>query len=610
MRLRSVLVLLLSLGELRDASAETLVPGPGTAGFSAATAAKADAYERQIHGLLAVPLGFGLEAFISDPGARKLVDAFIASGARDFKAQSGKHPYQIIDRYEEFGDLGMFGGVQAAGDAFRYMVLRDGKAAAAEVTAAREALLRALDGLHWMMEVTGKPGIVARGIRRVVPEAGEPPLPETPPATTPLFDRQGNPLPATKSPTWRLDASGKLPFLVWLDDCSKDQLDGYVFAIGVLHDALSGDAAIPRDRLDRLVADARALAARLMEKVEIAGKTVDPAIQDADGRLTTYHDLSAEEIAPGVVWHKPVNGFNGLLALGVMRTLYHITGDAAVGRYYYQELIGARGYLDIIETTLRVMYLGHQTNYSNVNMAFVAIYNVLRYETDPAIGKRLRSILEQQLYAPGVGGEARGLQQPFFDLIYVAFRSGGTGGAGAAARGDALLSLDELPAAPYWDREVINCDAGEIASLSCTGIDGTPLQIVSTGGGTAAAATTVPMRIRPPTNFMWRSDPRDLEGGGSTRLNPGGELHCAYWMGRLLQAASDGGANVSSVARPPLPASPADAGVDARAGDGRASNGGCGCGLAAGSARPTVAALLLAVILLGVAYRRQHRSHR
>jgi MYXO-CTERM domain-containing protein len=604
-RLRCVLVLLLSVSSPLRAAADTLVPGPGTADYSAATAARADDYERQIHGLLAVPLGFGLEAFISDAAARKLVDAFIASGARDFKAQSGKHPYEIIDKYEEHGDLGMFGGVQAAGDALRYAALRDGKAAAVDVSSARAALLRAMDGLHWMMEVTGKPGILARGIRRVTPEVGEPPLPDTTPTTTPLFDGQGKPLPATKSPTWRADASGKLPFLIWLDDCSKDQLDGYVFAIGAIYDAVSADASIPRERIDRLVADARALATRLMEKVDVFGKTADPVIQDADGRITTYHDLSAEEAAPGVVWHKPINGFNGLLALGVMRTLYHISGDAAVGRYYYQELIGARGYLDVIESTLRIMYLGHGTNYSNVNMAFVAIYNVLRYETDPAIGKRLRSILEQQLYAPGVDGEARGLRQPLFDLIYVAFRGGGTGGAGATARADALSSLEELPAVPYWDREVINCDAAEIASLTCTGIDGTSLKIVSTGNGKAAAADTVPMRIRPPNNFMLRSDPRALNGGGSTRLNPGGELYCAYWLGRVLQAATDGAANISPFSRPP-PAAAGDAGVDGRdAGPTSPGSSGCGCGAAG---RPGAGAIWILAMALLLAVRRRSRS--
>jgi len=40
--------------------------------------------------------------------------------------------------------------------------------------------------------------------------------------------------------------------------------------------------------------------------------------------------------------------------------------------------------------------------------------------------------------------------------------------------------------------------------------------------------------IRPPSNFDARSDPFELNGGGGLRLNPGGDLLAAYWMGRYF----------------------------------------------------------------------------
>lgn len=549
--MRTVLIAVLFAA---PALAQRLVPGPGEAGHDAALAAKVDGYERQVHALLTAPLGYGLEAFVGTPSNRTLIESFIASGAPDFKAQSGKHPYEVIDDYGEEGDLGMFGGVQAAGDAFRYAVLRDGGAPAAEVVAARAALLRAMDGLHWTQQITGEPGVLARGIRRIASEPGEPRFPGQAPAVVALFDAQGKPQPANKEPTWRADRSGQLPFLAWFDDCSKDQIDGHVFAMGAVFDVTVGDATIPAEKVQRLVDDARALGARLMQRVEVApGATADLVIMDADGRPTTFHDLSAEEFGPGAVSAQPLNGFNALMGLGIVRTLFHITGDAALGTWYYEQLAGARNYFSSVEQTASLMYTGTTTNYSNVNMAFVAAYGVLRYESDAKLARRARVILESHLYAPGKDREARGLGQSLFDFMYAGFRTDGVSAAGATAMEEGLRTLREAKGAPTWDVAVENCDAAEIASRTCIGVDGTAIAISPTGGrgGSVVAVEPVPMRIRPTSNFWWRSDPHSVNGSGGTRLNPSGELATAYWLGRFLASGtgSDPLRNVSPHAR-------------------------------------------------------------
>ncbi|NCQ61219.1 MAG: hypothetical protein GW913_11210 [Myxococcales bacterium] len=625
------LALLLATFELAHARADHLIPGPGEPGYDATLAQLASGYDRQIHGILAVPLGFGLEAFVSNPTDRASVDAFIASGQRDFLAATGRHPYEVVDMYEENGDLGMFGGVQAAGDAFRYAVLRDSGVTGPELDAARSDLERAMDGLHWQTAVTGVPGVVARGIRRITPEAGEPPLPRPAPTTVPLHDAAGNPLPADKEPTWRDDFSGELPFLVWFDDCSKDQLDGYLFALGAIWDVVRNDDTVDASKRDRLVADARAIAQMLMTPREVApGKTVDLVIFDADGRNTTFHDLSAREIAPGAVLPRPTNGFNALMALGMMRTLYEITGDEQIGRFYYDTLIEDRHYIDVAESNVGIIYLGSQTNYSNVNMAYVAAYGALRYESDPAIATRLREVIAAQLYERD--GAPKGMGQSFFDLIYAGFRSGGVGGPGAVAVNEGLATLDAFPPAPWWDTRVDNCDATEIAAGHCLGIDGTTEIVLDSGtghGGRPVSTSALPMAIRPPSNFIWRSDPRDVNGGGSTRLNPGGGFHAAYWMGRFLQASSGATPNISSEARArttPRPVTDAgitdagglDAGdLDASAIDGGAdagtpsATGGCGCviqGEHDDDSRPWLAAPLLG--LLWLRRRRAQRSRR
>ncbi len=596
--------------------AGALIPGPGEAGYDKTLAKKADDYIRQLHGLITVSLGWGLEAYIADKARRALVDAFIKSGQRDFKKQSGKHPYQVVEAYGEFGDLGMFGGVQVAGDAFRYMVLRDGGGSAAMVAEARAVLLRALDGLHWYHAVTGVPGVIARGLRRKTPAAGDPPLPGKLPALTPLQDSAGNPLPKKKVITWRADNSGKLPFLIWQDDCSKDQIDGYIFGLGAVYDAMHGDSSFPAAKVKRLQADALAIGKSLMKKhvVNAGGQKADLVIMDADGRPTTFHDMSAEEISAGVVFPRPLNGFNALLGAGIIRTLYHITGDKELERFFYQELMDRRAYLEIIEKTVGAMYLSKQTNYSNVNMAFVGMYNLLRYESDSALARRMQRILHKQLYNPGKDRQAAGAKQSFFDVIFAGLGSGGSAStAGKWAVSDAQVSLKTWPPAPYWNTKVENCDKAEIKALSCKAIDGKTTLVLSKipgRGGSLVAEKPVPMALRPPSNFMWRSDPHNVNGGGGSRLNPGGGFHAAYWLGRLLQHDSDGLNNRAKGMRKRLSPSAVDgggsgltdAGAGSDAGGGEApQEDGCSCRAGSGRAGPAAGILLVLLAL----YRRR-----
>jgi len=564
---RAAVVMFFVFVSCPSASAQPLIAGPADTGYDAATEARIAAMSRVQDEVISVPLGFGLEGQVADAAHRATIASFVASGSLDFQGTTGMHPYAVLDGYGEQGDLGMFGGVQAAGLAWRYMVLRDHGGTTAQIDAARTALLRAIEGLHWITAVTGVPGAVVRGIMRITPEhAAEPPIPGAAMPTTPLFDGSGMPQPADKSPTWRADNSGSLPFLVWLDDTSKDQMDGYVLAFGAVYDAIVADASIDQALVTRLQADCTAIGHRLMQRVDVGGgHTADMVIVDADGRPTSFHDLSAEEISPGAVSPRALNGFNGLMSLGIMRTLYHVTGDAEIGHFYYQTLIGDRDYLSSAMTTVRVMYQGAATNYSNVNMAFVAVYGVLRYETDPSIQTRIRTILESQMYAVGVDREARGLALPYFDVVYAGFRDGGaTDAAGATAVSDAMSTLSAYPAAPIWETDMQNCDATEIAAGSCIGVDGTTMiTLLGAMGhnGSLVARDVVPLAIRPHSDFEHRSDPHRVNGSASSTLDPAGDIVAAYWLGRLL-ARSGGTTNVSSSARAALPwTPPADAGV-------------------------------------------------
>jgi hypothetical protein len=193
------------------------------------------------------------------------------------------------------------------------------------------------------------------------------------------------------------------------------------------------------------------------------------------------------------------------------------------------------------------MYMDTRTNFSNVNMAFTAIYSLLRYEGDPELRASYRDILENHMYRPGMAREAAGLKQSWFDLIFAGLRGGGTDETAVA---DAVETLGEFVSPPCFNDEVINCDEAETASGTCIGIDGTTtITLVPDGSGGQTASAPVPKRIRPPSNFEWRSNPFDVNGGGGSRLNPGGDFRAAYWLGRFLQRSGDNDVNVSLLAR-------------------------------------------------------------
>ncbi|MEN8183083.1 MAG: hypothetical protein ABFS46_11170, partial [Myxococcota bacterium] len=185
----------------RGEGARTLLPGPGENGYDPGLAGLARQYDRQFFTFHAAPFSMSLDVHVdpADPSALEDIERFLADpeggfGADAFRQQSGREVFDVVDHYGEIGDLGMFGGVAAAGDAHRYAVLRDGCARRREgcelLDDARERLAEILEVLHVAHAITGEHGVVARGLfRRGMPQRGGDP------ATVPLFDAVGGPNP-------------------------------------------------------------------------------------------------------------------------------------------------------------------------------------------------------------------------------------------------------------------------------------------------------------------------------------------------------------------------------------------------------------------------------
>lgn len=522
-----------------------LLPGRCEAGFDAPLEAKARGYDRVWHALNASATGLNADVAVSLDAteARAAVEAFAAGDGWDFEAATGMAPLDVVTSHGK--TAGLYAGVGVATDAMRYGVLRDQGYPEGEVDVARAHLLAGLDGLHVAVAITGVPGVIARGTIRTDLPGGQGIT------TTPLFDEEGSPLPPEKSNgTWREDNSGLYPTYVWEDSVSRDQYLGWATAFAAAWEVIRDDATIPAEARDRLKADALAVGKELMVVRETG---YDLEIPDADGR-TTLHGYLHENNIEGVYLPNPINGLHAVMALGFVASWVYVTDDADLRAWLEESLLQDRDLPGIVKVYLPGIWAGKKTNYSNTNMAFGSIWLAQRYLEDEAALAVLREALDASLYAiPGEPNQPEILAQSLFDFVYAGGMAGqsahhpAAGPLDLAALARGAGTLHEFPAAPYWDHAVAqcpaascDCDAPTLAEPACTATDGTALTLAGCVGHNCdlVATTPLPLGLRPPSNYHWRSNPFKVNGGGSgANLLPGIDLRFAYWSARWTRVA-------------------------------------------------------------------------
>ena len=552
-------------------SATAIVP----AGERPALDAQMLRHGRQFYGINATPFGVSLDAHVKGDAERTLIDTFLADHEGvDVEAAVGTHPFDLLQSFGEYGDLGFFGGVGVVATAYEYLSLKQEGASAEALAVARARVVRAAESWHVFKVVTGGGGIVARGIRLRVPDDPQaPPIPSVEDREKmPLFDDAGQPLPQPKNngeyrPDNSQGSAEPLPAgkWYWKDSCSKDQLVGQVFAMAALYDAMKDDPDIDQVHVATLEEDARLIGEMLMKKHEISemegpfgSGEYDLIIMDADGRPTMYHDLNPLSLEK--VYFAPDTGkfnvFNLFMAIGVLKGLHHISGDPAIERFLYEECLDTREYLGKAADPTRYgkamdyIYAGIRTNFDNPDMTSIALFLGLYYETDPQVADVLRSFLEERWWLrEGESHTARLSKQPLWHAIYLSLTERGTDAALVDELEDLLLGFE---LGPYWNPQRENCDATEIAAGECLAVDGETIITIegSDEGGRPLATESLHPSIRPPSNFDARSNPFSVNGGGGNRLNPGGDLLAAYWLARYMQATSPGEHNLSRLARP------------------------------------------------------------
>ena len=368
-----------------------VIPGPGEAGYDAALEQQAQYYFKSFATFSTAPFGMAFDARVGSATDRAVIDRFVTANPdnlsfHDFCLQDpdcndGYTIYDTIDGntlvqpgiikgYGEWGDLGCFGGVAGGADLFRYAVLKEENYPAAEVAEARERVKKLLYAIHVANKISGTHVVIVRGIQRLDFAPKEGPL-------VPLFDAGGNPLPKVKQGVMRPDSSvgGLYPGWAWADDTSKDQVVGWMFVMGIAWDVVADDPDIDQQLKDWLQEDARNFGKMLRTVAPETG--TDMVMRDGDGRLVTWCDVNPNVVnfsgCPGATSPVPISSFNAIMGLGYVKVLYHITGDEELRAFYYDDLIGKRHWDDFILTAAVPMVdTGYSTNYSNVNMAFMA----------------------------------------------------------------------------------------------------------------------------------------------------------------------------------------------------------------------------------------------
>jgi MYXO-CTERM domain-containing protein len=620
MRSARLLAAALALAFAAEAHAAPILDPPGAPGYDAALGDLARGYQRQQDVFATLENGLALDCLFQPAEVQTVKDFFAQTASDDFQLVTGKHPYAVLAEYGEYGDEGNFAGITSVGVAARLMVLRAAGAPQAELDAARRSAVRAAQAWH-VYGAIGGPGVVARGVRRLDPwSSGDPPFPGTAPALTPLKDAAGDPLPAPKAGVWRAPV-GAFPGWVWMDDTSKDQVSGYALAAAWLWDALHDDPAVPAQVSADLAADLAAFARALMQVAPELG--IDLCIRDADGRLTSFHDLNPRQIDPNGVLPETTtlrNGFNAALALGIVRAAYHVSGDPEIGKFYYEDLVGKRDLPGEAASNAGVIFLGASTNFSNVNMLAIALATLGRFETDAKVRAKIQLTLDKQFWQTGSDRDVWHTKQAWFDVIYGAYGSLHP----AEIRARVAENLAAFQSAPAFERDVVNCDAAEIAALSCLAVDGkTVIELLPSAGhnGIVVAKDIVPKALRPDSDFEWRSDPHRVNGSGSTLMDHGGDWLTAYWLARGSDL-EDADLNLSPSARPPLPYTEGGGGAGGSGGAGGAggsssssssssgaitpAKSGCSCGTAGSG--DDAAGLALAALALAVASRRRRAS--
>lgn len=519
-----------------------LIPSEYEEGFDKDLSLKARRYDRLFHTFVTYAVGANTELTLSRDSIdkreklRRFLFEYDGWDINEF--EPGLKVTDIIEGWDKCA--GLYGGAGIAADAMRYAILRNGGADCKEVEIARRQLIKSMDALHIAFRIAGTHGVVARGFaNKDLPGIGKSIQP------LPLFDENGDPLPKEKNNgTWREDVSGEYPHLYWEDSISRDMMLGWALAAAMVKEVIHDDPFLPDEIKHRLKDDATHIGEELRIK---RASGYDLEFPDADGR-TTFHGYINENNLDGTYFPGLNNGFYAMMALGIVGAFAYVSEDKAAYDYLEKVLIKKRRLHKIASEEMKFINMGLVSNFSNYNMVMISAFLAYRYLPYKEVRDEIKKAIEVQIYnVPGYDRQPVEMKQTLFDIIYAYSKTDGSlyslplgsltkEAIEAIARG--VETLKEFPDTPFYDVNVLNCDEEEINLGICALMDGTIVTLLGYKGrgDTLIAKEPIPMRVRPPSNFYWRSNPYEPNGGGDgKRLLSGVDFRFAYYLGRYLR---------------------------------------------------------------------------
>lgn len=399
-----------------------------------------------------------------------------------------------IQQYDSDND-GLWTAMYGAGQCFAYAATKD--------PAAKQRATAAFEALKFLSDVTqggsnpAPKGFPARSIRPVSgPDPNEHDNLERDRMVRATEDAHWKEI----SPRWPKSADGQW---YWKCDTSSDELDGHYFLYANYYD-LVAETPEEKARVRQVVDD---VTTHLIEH--------DYQLVDHDGQPTRWGRYNRDTLDHGNLIAG--RGLNSLSILSYLKTAEHITGDPKF-REHHDKLVKEHSYA--ANTFHPKWSLGYGTgNQSDDEMAFMCYYNLLRYETDPAVRKFYEYSLSWywSLERPECN--------PLFNFVFAAVWNGTSGypvqSVPQHALDDAVDTLKRFP-----------LDRFNWAHKNSHRIDVVPLRdLWFQNTGHRVDGKVIPVDER---HFeFWNHNPWRLDVGGSGReLADGAAFLLPYYLGR------------------------------------------------------------------------------
>ncbi len=417
---------------------------------------------------------------------------------------------------------GLFSALFLAAEAFRYGATREG--------GALEIIELLLEGERDRLAITGVPGVFTR--QYVPPEVPGIACPDDLNRYVPDEEKDDNQWVMVGSDGCVQVKDGQTLEWVttdhcglddyagwcWLDNVSKDEYAGHMFALGALF-KLVDDPGVQATVIEMLREIGTLLVQNRLE------------IRDWDDRPVEHGRLYAMALDDSP-------GFNAAMALDFIKICAVATEDPAIVDFYDNCLLQKSGERDCIGRPIERpmpytehlqnhwLYAGQdscKSNWNNISMHFASLHNLIWFEHDPEVRAAYQHHLQHETFAPpDTPRPVVEQNNTWFDFIHAAHKALGPGSDGPAfdAVANGICMLRQFPASQH------------VPDLECPPEKCEPVCEGRLGGQIGWYARQVAERC--PSTFIWWGKPYGLGGCTENRrvIRVPTDYLLAYWMGR------------------------------------------------------------------------------